>query len=618
LSISDDFKHQVKSANPLESVVANYVSLKRSGRNYVCCCPFHSEKTPSFHINVEDGFYKCFGCGESGDVFSFIMKMENCDFIGAVEFLSNRAGISMPKWNRFSNNDKNSKERNTILSINREARLFFYKKLTQSSHVIDYIKNVRKISANTSLIVYNVGYAPNEWFALTKHLRELGFKDEDILKSGLVKKNGSGTLYDFFKNRLIVPILDIKGNVIAFGGRILDNSMPKYLNSPDTPVFKKSEQLFSLNLAKKSIAKSRSVILAEGYMDVMALYDAGFQNAVASLGTSLTPEQVSLIKRYADEVIICYDNDTAGINATNRAISLFLNSSTDKELKIKVLQVTGAKDPDEYIKTYGKDRFKLLLQGSLDAIDFQLNQVRTDLNLNTNSGKIELLKRSANILAQIQNSTSREVYVSSIARECNIEPKTFSDTVKSVMAKKDRTSIRQPYNGNNMIDRKYIPNVLNSNGTVTNTNGYIANFDANSQIRLFNSEREVIAYISKFCDLIPYATESLSEDNFQFSRHKNIFKAICKHTDALNNLNDKSIIHSDLSEEDFEYFLNICEEYREIITEYDVAPKGLSDCVQNILEYSKDFNTMNNNRLTDLHKLRDRKLQEQKHKTLPR
>lgn len=617
MPINDDFKHQVKSANPLESVIGNYVTLKRSGRNYVCCCPFHSEKTPSFHINVEDGFYKCFGCGESGDVFSFIMKMENLDFIEALKFLSERAGIPMPQWDKSTKAEKNSQERNTILSINREARLFFYKNLMKSSNAVHYIQHVRKLSGNTALRTYNMGYATDGFSNLINYLRRLGFKDEDIVKSGLARINPSGILYDFFRKRLMVPIVDVRGNVIAFGGRVLDNSTPKYLNSPDTPVFKKSEQLFSLNLAKSSIAKSRSVILAEGYMDVISLYEAGFHNAVASLGTSLTPEQVNIIKRYADEVIICYDNDNAGINATNRAISLFLNSSTDKDLRVKVLQITGAKDPDEYIKTFGSDKFKLLLQNSIDAVDFQLNQVKADLNLNTNSGKIEMLKRSANILAQIQNSSSREVYVSSIARECNIEPNTFSETVNSVIMKNSKTPMRRIYNHNSANTERYI-NSLSQNNTLYNNNGYIANLETNSQVKLFNSEREIIAYISKFYDLIPYATESLTLNNFQFNRHKNIFKAICEHAETLNNLNDKSIIHSDLSEDDFEYFLNLCEEYKDIITEYDMAPKGLSDCIQNVLEYSKNFNTACTNQLTDLHKLKNKKLQEQKHKTLPR
>ena len=606
LPINDDFKHQVKSANPLESVIGEYVTLKRSGRNYVCCCPFHSEKTPSFYINVEDGFYKCFGCGESGDVFSFIMKRENLDFIDALKFLSERAGIPMPKWDKSSRSEKNSEERNMMLNINREARLYFYKNLLSSKEAMKHIKFKRNLSADTALRVYNMGFADDGYLTLVGYLRQLGFNDVDIVKAGLAHINSAGVMYDFFRTRLMIPIIDTRGNVIAFGGRTLDNSTPKYLNSPDTPIFKKSEQLFSLNIAKKNIAKDRSMILAEGYMDVIALYEAGFKNAVASLGTSLTPEQVSIIKRYADEVIICYDNDSAGIKATDRAISLFLNSSGDKELKVKVLQVKGAKDPDEYIRAFGKDKFQLLLNGSVDAIEFQLNQARTDLNLNTNSGRIEMLKRSANILAQIQNVSSREVYVSSVARECNIETNTFLETVDSVINKNSKVHAKRVYNNSELLN---VP-IRNS--------GYINTFDTTSQAKIFNSEREIIAYISTFYDLIPYAMESLSVDNFQSDRHKHIFKAICDHAETLMDLNDKSIVHGDLNEDDFEYFLNLCENYKNIIVEYDMAQKGLQDCIKNLLDSSITFNNDNENKLLDLHKLKNKKLQEQKHKTLPR
>lgn len=606
MPINDDFKHQVKSANPLESVIGEYVTLKRSGRNYVCCCPFHSEKTPSFYINVEDGFYKCFGCGESGDVFSFIMKRENLDFIDALKFLSERAGIPMPKWDKSSRSEKNSEERNMMLNINREARLYFYKNLLSSKEAMKHIKFKRNLSADTALRVYNMGFADDGYLTLVGYLRQLGFNDVDIVKAGLAHINSAGVMYDFFRTRLMIPIIDTRGNVIAFGGRTLDNSTPKYLNSPDTPIFKKSEQLFSLNIAKKNIAKDRSMILAEGYMDVIALYEAGFKNAVASLGTSLTPEQVSIIKRYADEVIICYDNDSAGIKATDRAISLFLNSSGDKELKVKVLQVKGAKDPDEYIRAFGKDKFQLLLNGSVDAIEFQLNQARTDLNLNTNSGRIEMLKRSANILAQIQNVSSREVYVSSVARECNIETNTFLETVDSVINKNSKVHAKRVYNNSELLN---VP-IRNS--------GYINTFDTTSQAKIFNSEREIIAYISTFYDLIPYAMESLSVDNFQSDRHKHIFKAICDHAETLMDLNDKSIVHGDLNEDDFEYFLNLCENYKNIIVEYDMAQKGLQDCIKNLLDSSITFNNDNENKLLDLHKLKNKKLQEQKHKTLPR
>lgn len=617
MSNNDAFKHQVKSANPLESVIGNYVTLKRSGRNYVCCCPFHSEKTPSFHINVSEGFYKCFGCGESGDVFSFIMKMENLDFADALKFLAERVGIPIPKWEKGSTFEKNSNERNTLFELNREARIFFYNNLKDKPTVLNYIKFTRNISASTGLSTYCLGYASNNWCDLTNHLRSKGFSDTDILKSGLAKLSNRGILCDFFRDRLIIPIIDTRGNTIAFGGRILDvngknTSAPKYLNSPDTPVFKKSEHLFSLNIAKKSInANNRTLILAEGYMDVIALYQGGFKNAVASLGTSLTPEQVNIIKRYADEVIICYDSDNAGINATNRAIALLLNGSTDKEIKIRVLQMTGAKDPDEYIKKYGSQEFQKLLDTSMDAIDFQLEQVRHKLNTNTNSGKVELLKHSANILAQINNNSTREVYVSSIAKECGIEPTTFNETVNSIVLNNNRLPIKRNYTSYKYAPIQEFPTMSNIN-TLSTINTTLDR----SSVKTYEAERWIIAYISTIFELIPYAKESLEVENFQFNTHKSIFKALCEHVENLTDYNDISIVHSDLTEEYFNNLLEIYNYYKNIIQgiESQQAQWGLLDCIDRLKQ--PKVNSVDGK--IDLLQLKNKKLQEErfKHKNI--
>jgi DNA primase len=593
--------------------VANYATLKRSGRNYTCCCPFHAEKTPSFHINVDEGFYKCFGCGESGDVFSFIMKIENLSFMESLELLAKRANLEMPSWNKHSKDSESSKERSTILSINREAGRYFYKQLSSCKNAIDYIKNVRRLSPNVALKTYYMGYAPNSWCNLTNYLRSLGFRDDDIVKSGLAKVNNNGLLYDFFRNRIIVPILDTRGNFIAFGGRSLDNeTTPKYLNSPDTPVFKKSENLFSLNLAKKEISSSRSIILAEGYMDVIALYQGGFKNAVASLGTSLTPEQVNIIKRYADEIIICYDSDNAGINATNRAIGLLLNASTDKDLKIKVLQVQNAKDPDEYIKNFGSENFKWLLDNSIDAIDFQLNQVSSKLNIHTNSGKIELVKHSANILAQIPNKSIREVYISSIAKQCNIEPSTFVETVNGIIAKNNKQPIRQYSQQKSFPKHNSVQPFGNySRGDTLNT---INHYNDRSSIRIFEAERWIIAYIATMFYLIPYAQENLTCNDFVFGSHQTLFKTLCEHSESLNDLMDISILHSDLSEEHFNNLLDICNRYKSLITDEDVARWVLMDCIDRLKEPKVPVVDGK----IDLRELKNKKLNEErlKHKNI--
>jgi DNA primase len=621
LPINDAFKHQVKSANPIESVVANYATLKRSGRNYVCCCPFHSEKTPSFHINVGEGFYKCFGCGESGDVFSFVMKVENLDFVESLRFLADRAGIPMPRWERTPSDERNSRERQRLLELNREARVFFYRQLRDSRQVLNYIKYTRRLSADTALKVYTLGYAPNGWCELTNHLRGAGYSDEDIVKAGLAKTNQRGVLVDFFRNRLMVPILDGRGNTVAFGGRIVEDGIPapKYLNSPDTPVFKKSEHLFSLNLAKKSIdSKHRTLLLAEGYMDVIALYQHGFHNAVASLGTSLTPEQVSTVKRYADEVILCYDSDDAGVNATNRAIALLLNGSDGKELKIRVLRMSGAKDPDEYVREYGTKEFQRLLDEATDAIDFQLEQVRSRLNLNTNSGKVELLKHSANILAQISDPSTRGVYVSSIARECNVEPSTFSLAVDGAVSNASAVAVRPTVRN---AHSSYVPTPVRSypplagSSNAPSTLGTINSYDDRADATVYEAERWTIAYLCTLSELIPDAKEALSYEDFRFDVHRNVFKALCEHAEAISSLDDLSVVHGDLSEEHFQALLHIRDQYGEMVTRdvgIEQARKGLQDCVKRLKE--PRVSTVDGK--VDLLQLKNKKLQEErlKHK----
>lgn len=571
MPINDDFKHQVKMANPLDSVISRYVTLKRSGKNFMACCPFHSEKTPSFHVNTTEGFYKCFGCGESGDVFSFIMKIENLTFIEALRFLAERAGISMPKFDKSSYNDKNSKDKTTMYAINREANIFFYEQLKKYPQAKDYIKNVRRFSGEVALKTYRMGYAPKNWWELINYLHKMGYSDDDILKSGLAKKNDKGAIFSFFRDRIVVPILDSRGNVIAFGGRLItnDSKLPKYLNSPDSPVFKKSENLFSLNIAKKNILQDKTILLAEGYMDVIALYQAGFKNSVATLGTSLTPEQVNIIKRYADNVIICYDNDKAGISATNRAIGLFLNSPNTKDITIKILRIDGAKDPDEYIKNYGSEKFKLMLDKSIDAIDFQISQIRNSLNLSTNSGKIDMLKHCAQVLSQIQNKTSREVYISSIARECNIEPSVFSQAVSDIIQNNSNHSYR-PVN----IQNNYQPQIIEDIN------------QSRQQINQYNyqyyAERQIIACISIFRDIdfIQYVRDTSIINHFKL--YTQILITIFNNLDNICKYDDITIIHSNLSESEYSELCNIINDNVDVIT-YDTVQQTLEECIKTII-----------------------------------
>ena len=346
MALPDGFLYELKERSDIADVVSGYVNLKRRGRDMVGLCPFHSEKTPSFNLYPENGSFYCFGCGAGGDVITFIMKIENLDYIEAVKFLAQRAGIEVPE---NSYDDGMGKLRMRIFEANREAARFYNKKLyePEGKEGLDYL--YRRELPDNIIRRFGLGYSPKSRYALCDHLRSLGFKDSEIVAANLAFRSQDGRrIVDRFSDRVMFPIIDLRGNVIGFGGRILTDQKPKYLNTSDTPAFKKSANLFSLNNAKNT--GERTLILCEGYMDVIALSKAGFKNAVATLGTALTAEQAILMKRYADEVIICYDADEAGQKATARAISLLRNAG----LVIRVLSIPEGKDPDELSEIKGK------------------------------------------------------------------------------------------------------------------------------------------------------------------------------------------------------------------------------------------------------------------------
>ncbi|MDE7301748.1 MAG: DNA primase, partial [Oscillospiraceae bacterium] len=407
MAIPELFIQELKQNNPIDSVMSSYVSLIRRGRSCVCLCPFHSEKSPSCTLYLENNSFYCFGCGAGGDVITFIMKIENLGYIEALKFLAERAGMAMPEDAR---NNESSRIKSRILEINRTAARFFFDTLTRSP---DGEKGrryfaERQLSAAT-ITKYGLGYAPNGWYNLSNHLRSKGFSDEEMISAFLCGRGKNGGVFDIFRDRVMFPIIDLRGNVIAFGGRTIDGDGPKYINSSDTPVFKKSQNLFSLNFAKKS--EEKRLILAEGYMDVIAINQAGFENVVATLGTALTQEQARLMSQYAEEIIIAYDSDGAGQNATHKAINLL----SEVGARTKIIRMEGAKDPDEYIKKFGALRFKQLLDKSGGAIEFELEKCRAGLDTDTDEGRIEYLKRCVNVLADITSPIEREVYAGRLA-----------------------------------------------------------------------------------------------------------------------------------------------------------------------------------------------------------
>lgn len=430
--ISDVFIDELRNACPIESVMGSYVNLIRRGRTYVCNCPFHSEKTPSCTIYPEQQSFYCYGCGAGGDVITFIRRIENLSFMESIEMLAKRCGLIIPE---NKEEEKRSRTRARTFEINRAAANFYFKNLTGNDKTgLAYFAERKLLPA--TIKKYALGFAPNSWDGLSKHLLQKNFSEDELITAGLCHRSKNGGIYDVFRNRVMFPIVDTRGNVIGFGGRVMDDSTPKYLNTAQTPVFDKGRNLFSLNFAKDS--SSNIIILAEGYMDVIAINQAGFSNVVATLGTAITADQARLISRYASEVIIAYDSDGAGQKATKKAIAHF----NDVGLSARILHIENAKDPDEYIKKFGSDRFRLLLEKSGDAIAFQMEQCKSGLDLSSDADKGKWLNRLIDILANIPNVLTRDVYISKAASETNISPDILRNQIE-IYNKKEKSKLKK-------------------------------------------------------------------------------------------------------------------------------------------------------------------------------
>lgn len=413
MAFPDGFLDELIARNDITDVVGNYVSLtKRSGSNQFGLCPFHSEKTPSFSVSSDKQIYHCFGCGKGGSVINFIMEMEGLSFRDAVEFLAKRAGMEMPD-DGTSEQQKNKRAR--LLSLNKDAARFFHDCLTgpEGKTAVAYIQ--KRGITKAYVTKFGLGAAPDSWNSLLNAMIARGYSYQELFEAGLCKRSAKkDSFYDTFRNRLMFPVIDVRGSVLGFSGRALGENEPKYLNSPDTPVFNKSRNLFGINLAKKT--KAEQFILCEGNIDVVSLHQAGFDSAVASLGTALTPDQARLISRYSQNVVIAYDGDEAGIKAAQRAIGIFETVG----LSVRVLRITGAKDPDEYIKAYGAEAFSHLLDGSPDRLDYQLSQIKSAFNLNEDRDKIDYLSKATDFLAGLSNSVEREIYAARISDETGV------------------------------------------------------------------------------------------------------------------------------------------------------------------------------------------------------
>ena len=552
---NDEFLYNLRNANPIETVMGGYVNLIRRGRNYVCSCPFHSEKTPSCTIFTDTQSFYCFGCGAGGDVITFTMKIENLDFSEAVKLLAQRSGMEVPEYGQKDSGYAKRKTR--IYEMNRLAANYFYTNLFKGPDKtgLQYFAS-RKLTPQT-IKKYGLGYASDSWNDLTDHLRSKGYTDDEIVDAWLAGSK-NGRIFDMFRKRVMFPIIDLRGNIIGFGGRVLDDSQPKYLNTGKTPVFDKGSNLFSMNFAKNSNAKR--LILCEGYMDVIAVNQAGFDNVVATLGTAITPDQARLISHYAEEVIVAYDSDGAGQKATQKAINHF----ADVGLRTKIIHMEGAKDPDEFIKKFGRDRFRMLLDGSNDANDFMLDKCEEGLDLNTDIGRVELLKRTSKVLAGIESPLEREVYISRTSKKCDI-PVQVLKTHIDAMLKKNSSSAKKNEWRNIKAKTSYIRDDINP--------------DAVSNKKQARAEETIISYLLMRPQEYEDVEKLAPAECFVTAFNKKVYRALLermKNSDKFS----ISLLSDEFSTEEMGRISGIAAKKREVAVTLDVV----ADCAKVLKE----------------------------------
>lgn len=510
MRLSDSFLEQLRANTDIESVISPYVNLRRRGKNLVGLCPFHNEKTPSFTVYPENGSFYCFGCGVGGDVITFVRRMENLDYMEAVKQLADRAGMALPE---DGYDDTLAKKRTAVLAANRAVAKFFHSQLftDRGRHALNYFLD-RGLTMET-IRHFGLGFAPDDWRALKNHLNEQGFDDILLESANLLRrsdKNGKVSYYDNFRNRVMFPIIDPRGNVIAFGGRVLDDSKPKYINTSDTLVYKKSNGVFALNFAKNG--NDGKLIIAEGYMDVIALHQAGFTNAVACLGTALTKEQANLLSRYADEIILSYDADEAGQKATARALGIFGTTG----MEIKVLRLTGGKDPDEIIKKYGAQRFRDIINGAANDTEYRLLRARQGIDLSTDDGKVKYLSAATEVLAGIPSPVEVDVYASRLANELGVDKLAIESQVKY-----KREGLRKRRMAQREQDQKRL--LINGQNT--------KNPERSQHLRAAKAEETLIASLMRNPDFYNKLKDELSADYFVTALNRRIFSVILSRLD---------------------------------------------------------------------------------------
>ncbi|MDE7389619.1 MAG: DNA primase [Lachnospiraceae bacterium] len=563
MALPSEFMQELRLRSDISQVVSGYVNLHRRGKISVGLCPFHGEKTPSFTVYPATESFYCFGCGVGGDVVSFIMRIENLDYIDAVKLLAQRAGLEMPQESSYD--DSMQRLRLRVLEANREAARFFHSQLhtPQGKAGLEYLHG-RQLSDGT-IRSFGLGFAPDSWRSLTNHLLDKGFNSSELVQANLAMQSKKGDIYDRFRNRVMFPIIDTRGNVIAFGGRIMTDEKPKYLNTSDTVAFKKSNNLFALNRAKNS--KSDKLILCEGYMDVIALHQAGFDFAVATLGTSLTSEQAVVIKRYTNTVVICYDSDEAGQKATARAIEILRRAGLD----IHVLTIPDGKDPDEFIKKHGDSgayRFRMLLENSGNDLEYKLTKLKEKYDMNTADGRAKYVNAAAVLLAGVRNSIQRDVYIGELAHEYNVTTESVERTVNYELRKRAKASKKDEF--------------ANAQKQLTNEGlAPIAGQRITGALRVVRAEEALIAYLVNNPDMAGKVTQSLPPQKFVTEFNRRVYSEVTSRI-----LNGESAMLMDISPE---FSAEEISRIAKILSNYNVdiaTPKACMEYVDIILEES--------------------------------
>lgn len=434
--INDNVLDEIRDRADIVDLIGEYVDLKRSGSNYMGLCPFHSEKTPSFSVSPSKSIFKCFGCGVGGDVITFIMKRENLNFPEAVEFLAEKYNVRLSEYK--DENKEARDKRNRLYDINREAAMHFLNNLSSSPKAQKYLRD-RGLSDKT-IRAYGLGYSKDSWTDLYDHLTKLGYKEEELLNLNLISKSKNGNYIDRFRDRVMFPIINKNNKVIAFGARGFGDAKPKYLNSRETPIFHKGSNLFNMNIISRESSRQR-IILVEGYMDVISLYNSGINYSVASLGTSLTEDQAAIIKKMAKDIYICYDSDKAGINATSRAIDIFLS----KSCKPKIIELEGGLDPDDFIKKYGMEGFENKIKSAISYIDFKIKILRENFNLEEAEGLSNFTLESAKILSSIKNPIERDIFVKEFSKKYNISYKAIENYINYLNRNKIKSEKKEKF-----------------------------------------------------------------------------------------------------------------------------------------------------------------------------